>query len=516
MSNQLPSIGSANWGQPLDNYINSVLSVATAAQSTVSTHQNGVDPHGDRAYTNRLFAPITSGTNQANGYVVIGGNGLIPNNLLPSAGGQAGVFDVSSSTYGGVGNGTNDDTSAIQAALNAAAVTGGEVWIPAGTWEVSSTLIIGNNTWLHLSPGAVINRKINAGTGLLPTVLVSNFATTTALSSITGNIQITGGKWDSTNGGTQATACTIFQLANATFMAIEQTILIGPQNNAAIQLFGVNDVVIRDTLFSGYTPTLSLSSITAPAVQVSQASSAELPAGLNSSMYTNTPCTQISLSASIVDVPIGGYKSTSGLSVGGYGYLMGSPVVPSSASHAQIAIEMCSVNGLAHNLLLPNGWMNVILGNSLFNLGWAGGSSPSVSTANLVQDSAGIPTIKALNNTLKLDVEQWASVGLSYPFSGSINFRLNVTDRTIDVSGALTLPGSGYYNNISFVTLPYAPVTQKRWPCLHLSQESLNTIVSYGLPRIYYFGNTFQMSGVGNGLNGTVVDVSGSAIPLDV
>jgi len=48
------------------------------------------------------------------------------------------VFNVLD--YGAVGDGTTDSTSAIQAAINAAAVNGGTVFIPAGTYICTSTL----------------------------------------------------------------------------------------------------------------------------------------------------------------------------------------------------------------------------------------------------------------------------------------------------------------------------------------------------------------------------------------
>jgi hypothetical protein len=52
------------------------------------------------------------------------------------------VFNVRSSTYGAVGNGVNDDTAEIQAAINAAAaVPRGVVLIPPGTYVVSALTV---------------------------------------------------------------------------------------------------------------------------------------------------------------------------------------------------------------------------------------------------------------------------------------------------------------------------------------------------------------------------------------
>ena len=67
------------------------------------------------------------------------------------------VFNVR--TYGAKGDGTTDDTAAIQAAINAAVATaGGTVYVPAGTYKVTSTLTIPNS-------GQVGIQVEGAGTG---------------------------------------------------------------------------------------------------------------------------------------------------------------------------------------------------------------------------------------------------------------------------------------------------------------------------------------------------------------
>lgn len=48
--------------------------------------------------------------------------------------------------YGAIGNGSADDTTAIQAAISAIPVTGGVVYLPAGNYKITSTLTIGNGT----------------------------------------------------------------------------------------------------------------------------------------------------------------------------------------------------------------------------------------------------------------------------------------------------------------------------------------------------------------------------------
>lgn len=60
------------------------------------------------------------------------------------------VYNVKSSTYGAVGDGTHDDTSAIQNAINAASTAGGGVvYLPAGTYKISSALTLANRITLR-------------------------------------------------------------------------------------------------------------------------------------------------------------------------------------------------------------------------------------------------------------------------------------------------------------------------------------------------------------------------------
>ena len=71
---------------------------------------------------------------------------------LPTIG--AGAFDVT--TYGAIGDGSKDNTQAIQSALTAAADGGGgTVTIPSGTF-LSGPIVIGSATRLELSAGAVL------------------------------------------------------------------------------------------------------------------------------------------------------------------------------------------------------------------------------------------------------------------------------------------------------------------------------------------------------------------------
>lgn len=63
---------------------------------------------------------------------------------------------VIATDYGVRGNGTSDDTSALQAAISAAASLSKELLIPAGTYKITSTLIVPSSASLRGEPGRTI------------------------------------------------------------------------------------------------------------------------------------------------------------------------------------------------------------------------------------------------------------------------------------------------------------------------------------------------------------------------
>jgi Pectate lyase superfamily protein len=90
-----------------------------------------------------------------------------------------GVYNVQD--YGAVGDGSMDDTAAIDAAITAAAATGGTVWFPTGTYQANSLTISGPGVTLR-GDGATIRR--NASAGMLT---VSGSRTTIAGLTFDGN-----------------------------------------------------------------------------------------------------------------------------------------------------------------------------------------------------------------------------------------------------------------------------------------------------------------------------------------
>jgi hypothetical protein len=89
-------------------------------------------------------------------------------------------FDVKS--YGATGNGTTDDTTAVQAAITAAAAASGRVAFPPGTYKLSSTLT---------SPGVVTLRGVGKGSVLRAATATFNLIELTASNDGSSIIDLT-------------------------------------------------------------------------------------------------------------------------------------------------------------------------------------------------------------------------------------------------------------------------------------------------------------------------------------
>ncbi|HMF44872.1 MAG TPA: glycosyl hydrolase family 28 protein, partial [Polyangia bacterium] len=102
----------------------------------------------------------------------------------------AGSFNVT--TYGAVGDGKTNNTSAIQAALNAAtSAGGGTVTIPSGTF-LSGPITIGSGTNLNLASGAVLEMLPMSSYGSGDTAFITPAASSTHDIAITGSGTIEG------------------------------------------------------------------------------------------------------------------------------------------------------------------------------------------------------------------------------------------------------------------------------------------------------------------------------------
>lgn len=101
--------------------------------------------------------------------------------------------------YGATGDGTTDDTSAIQAAINAVPSSGGTVLLPAGNYIISTTLTIDKDGTMLTGTGAAsVIRTSNSALGI-DVIKIGNGSTTRAHCGIrdlriTANSQKTAGR----------------------------------------------------------------------------------------------------------------------------------------------------------------------------------------------------------------------------------------------------------------------------------------------------------------------------------
>lgn len=79
-----------------------------------------------------------------------------------------GVINVK--TYLATGNGTTDDTTAIQAAINAVPATGGTVFIPSGTYKLTATLTIPDVRGLRIVGASWNNCELRMFTNNVPII----------------------------------------------------------------------------------------------------------------------------------------------------------------------------------------------------------------------------------------------------------------------------------------------------------------------------------------------------------
>lgn len=134
-----------------------VALIATNAGERLATHVAAFDPHGSYAASS---AELASMRGTPGGLATLDGRGRVPADQLPVL--TPKMLDwlaVTSAPYGATGDGVTDDTSAIQAAINAAG-NGGVVYFPRGVYRTSAPLdlprgvtLTGSHSNLMVGPG---------------------------------------------------------------------------------------------------------------------------------------------------------------------------------------------------------------------------------------------------------------------------------------------------------------------------------------------------------------------------
>lgn len=441
----LPVSGQLNWDAPLNTAINQVDTDATTAQSNITNHAANVpaDPHGDRAFASALFAPITSGTNLPNGYVKLDGTGHIPAFLISgtSAGGlYTNVYDAVG-LYGMV-QGNTDTSTQLQNALTAANNAGGGiVYVGPGTYSLANYVVIGNNTWLLLSEGTILQR-IQGATN--PPYMISNVLFGTSNTPAT-SFKISGGKLDAVGVQNLASACTPIFAIQANKIEIRDVWINNVFNNPAIELNGCTVARVDFVHFAGTGSTTTQP--TAPAIRINCSETGTTPPGLATGIYNGAICQTVKITDCDVDI-------LHGTSFGSYGLFCGTDLVPTHHSK-DIIITACSTEYNSLNSVPVNvtQWIDFFVDNCSFN------------------DTAGVNLGSAWQT---MSLKSGWGVGQddnnnNYPPA----YRL-MPDGTLAIRGVLTTPNN-YNSGSTFCQLPPAYAnTQPNIPTAAVTQINGN------------------------------------------
>lgn len=147
--------------------------------------------------------------------------------------------------FGATGNGTSDDTAAIQNALNAG--SGRSVYFPAGTYRISSSLVVKTKTTLM---GDGMNKsilKLTSGASASVPLLRNDVITGTANVYYDTDLEFYNLTFDGNNNATRTSELiTILKVLNATFSgcAIQNNTFIGLATSAS------KNVVVTQCLFT--------------------------------------------------------------------------------------------------------------------------------------------------------------------------------------------------------------------------------------------------------------------------
>lgn len=237
--------------------------------SWTGTLANGTQGRGGRLSADEMLTALATSSGAANGYVRE--TGQATDRLLKDA-----LSDIRSANfpyynvrdYGAVGNGVADDTSAIQATINAAvAASGGVVFVPAGTYILTSGLSVAGVFVALLGVGqrlSILKYTPSAGT------------------AVTFSSASTGGQIADLGIHLAANGAKSVQLTDSPFTAIRRCSFIGTTN-----MFGAALTSNCSFMFVDNVVTHTTASAVAGVVEV-QAATASTYSVVSGNIFTNT------------------------------------------------------------------------------------------------------------------------------------------------------------------------------------------------------------------------------------
>jgi hypothetical protein len=157
--------------------------------SSVSSWTRQAGSHYVWRQTASLPADPSGGLVLAQITVAAGAITAVVDRRRPASFARTGLYDVTDPLYGAVGDASTDDTTAIQAAVDGLAATGGVVWFPLGTYKLTKEIRIYYDNILCRGAGWGSTLKMFSG-GSLNNVLG---VLTYGLNASTVETAITGG-----------------------------------------------------------------------------------------------------------------------------------------------------------------------------------------------------------------------------------------------------------------------------------------------------------------------------------
>ncbi len=195
-----------SFGVSVDSFTESVRAelVDVHSLSWTGSNPDGTSGLGGSLSLSSLLTSLASSFGSANGYVKETGQAtalLLKDALANVRTANLPYYNVKSAPYNAAGNGTTNDTTAIQAAITACSTAGGGiVYIPRGTYLVTTSLSIANINVALLGDGAA---SIVQYTGISGTRAFSFTGTGAQTGNSISRVNVyasgTGGLVDSTN-----------------------------------------------------------------------------------------------------------------------------------------------------------------------------------------------------------------------------------------------------------------------------------------------------------------------------
>ncbi|MFF8942848.1 right-handed parallel beta-helix repeat-containing protein [Streptomyces sp. NPDC014864] len=262
---------------------------------------------------------------------------------------------VNVETFGAVGDGSTDDTTAIQSAFDYAKDSGGGLvqFTPGKTYAVSTFLVVYDNTTIY-AYGATIKAIGNTG-------LLRNFVSTEAFNAYQGhsNITVLGGVWDGNafNGtdGSVTAETDVMNFIHASNVTLRDLTVQNTSTAHAVEFNSSQNCQVLNCNFLGYKDNSSDQSR-----QFSEAVQLDIAVSGSSSIgaFDNTTAQNI-----LVD---GCYFGPSAR-CGKFGRAIGSHTLASGAYYYGIQITNNRIEGTIQEGIRGYGWRRVTIANNVIN-----------------------------------------------------------------------------------------------------------------------------------------------------